>query len=383
LIIGLRMGIKNKDDSLILLILVTMTEREYLVALYSFLPFGPARGKLLISYFGSSKKVWNASEKKLREVGLRDKIVKDFGKHREEFDFVSYFNRLNKLSVEYVTINDSNYPFNLTDLDDAPLVLYIKGKLKSSDVNAVAIVGSRKMTSYGREVTERFALELANFGVTIVSGLAFGIDVVAHKASLAAGGRCIAVLASGLDQITPCTNEWLGIKIIKSGGALVSEYPLGTVPHRSFFPFRNRIISGLSKAVLIVEGMRKSGTLHTASHAAKQGREVFAIPGQITSPMSGAPHFLIKRGAKMTTSVEDVMDELDMQLKVDKDMVEKVLPTDENELRLLEILASEALHLDEIARASTLKVGDVSARLTVMELKGLVKNIGNGVYKKC
>lgn len=359
-----------------------LTEREYLVALYSFLPFGPARIKLLRKYFGSAEKTWKTKSKKLIEIGLRPKTVDKFEKHREEFSFNKYFNNLKKSNIDYVTIDDANYPENLIDLDDAPSVLYVKGKLSLDDVNAVAIVGSRKMTSYGKEVTKKFASELASYGVTIVSGLAFGIDVAAHKTCLEVGGRCIAVLASGVDVITPRSNEWLGVEIIKKGGAIVSEFPPGTIPQRQFFPHRNRIISGLSKAVIVVEGMKKSGTLHTASHAANQGRQVFAVPGQITSPMSGAPHFLIKNGAKIAMNTQDILEELDLQLKVDKEAVERVMPSDETEKKLLETLANEPLHMDEITRVSNLPVSDISAKLTIMELKGLVKNMGGGVYRR-
>jgi len=359
-----------------------MTERQALVALYSYIYFGPARTKLLLDYFGSASAAWNASEMKLIEIGLNSERVKDFVNYRKGFNSTTYFERLKKHNIDYLTINDSNYPENLVDLDDAPLVLYVRGKLKLEDANAVAIVGSRNITSYGREVTEKFATELAGVGITIVSGLAFGVDVVAHKSALEAGGRAIAVLASGPDVITPRSNEWLGLKIQKTGGAIVSEFPPGTTPQRSFFPHRNRIISGLSKAVIVIEGREKSGTLHTASHAAKQGREVFAVPGQITSPMSGAPHFLLKKGAKLALSVKDILDELNLQLGVDKEKLDKIMPETPEEEKLSEIIVNEPMHLDEIVRISGLNVADISARLTIMELKGIVKNIGGGVYKK-
>ena len=243
------------------------------------------------------------------------------------------------------------------------------------------MVGSRKISSYGREVATRFASEFASFGVTVVSGLAFGIDAASHKAALDSGGNCIAVLASSVDNITPRSNIWLGKKIIESGGLVVSEYPLETEVQKGFFPFRNRIISGLSKAVIVVEGMEKSGTLHAASHAAKQGREVFAVPRQITSSLSGAPHYLIKNGSSIAFSAKDVLDELDLQLKVDKKAVEKIMPSDKLEEKILKVLETEEKHADEIARELKLSASDVSAKLTMMELKGLVKNIGGGEYK--
>lgn len=299
-----------------------MSERQYLVALYSHIPFGPVRTKLLVDYFGSAERAWKANREKLLEVGLRPRRVNDFLNYREKFDPKEYFERLKKLSIDYITINDPNYPRNLVGLENAPLVLYIKGKISVNDSNAVAIVGSRKMTSYGREVTQDFVAELASLGITIVSGLARGVDTSAHKTALEAGGRTIAVLACGLDLVYPLENTLLADKISQNG-ALLSEYPLVYPPLRGNFVNRNRIISGLSKAVIVVQGEKKSGTLLTASHAAGQGRPLFAVPGEITSPLSGAPHFLIQCGAKMATSVKDVLEELDLQLRVDKKRVEK------------------------------------------------------------
>jgi len=359
-----------------------MMEREYLIALYSFLAFGPVRTDLLIKYFGSSQKAWNAPSKKLIEVGLQQKIVKEFDSYRQKFDFKGYFSSLKNLSIKVLTKDDRNYPINLKDLPDAPFVLYVRGELKDSDVNSVAIVGSRKMTSYGKEVTTRFASELGRLGLTVISGLAFGVDFAAHAACLEAGGRCIAVLAGGVDRITPRTNEWLGRKIISSGGAVISEFPPGTTPQRYYFPFRNRIISGMSRAVIVVEGAIKSGTIHTANHAANQGRSVFAVPGMITSPMSQAPLYLIKNGAKVLTETKDILEELDVQIRVDQKVVERTMPSGKDEEKLYQLLQKEPLHIDELARTTGLTVPEISASLTVMELKGLVKNNGGGIYKR-
>lgn len=267
-----------------------MSEREYLLLLTSFIPFGPVRIKLLLSYFGSARRIWKADAKKLLQLGLGKEKALQFFEYRKNFKEKEYFNRLKKFSINFLTLNDKDYPENLKQLSNAPDVLYIKGKLKSADVNAVAIVGSRKMTAYGKEVTERFSSELASIGITIISGLARGIDTVSHQSALMANGRTIAVLGCGLDMVYPPENFKLA-KEIERNGALISEYPLGYPAKPINFASRNRIISGLSKAVLVVEGAVKSGTLLTASHAAEQGRTVFAIPGQITSPLSGAPLF--------------------------------------------------------------------------------------------
>lgn len=358
-----------------------MTEREYLVLLYSFIPFGPARCGLLLSFFGSAKRAWGAKAKELLSVGLSQKLTEGFVGFRESFDPVAYFKELKKKEISFVTLDDPKYPENLAGLFDAPPVLYVMGEIKRSDASAIAIVGSRKKTSYGAEVTERFAGELASLGITIVSGLARGIDTAAHEAALGVGGRTLAVLACGLDKVYPPENTVLAKKIVKNG-AVISEYPLGHPALRINFASRNRIISGLSRAVIVVEGQEKSGTLLTASAAANQGRTVFAVPGQITSPMSAAPHFLIKQGAKMVTGVSDILAELDWELKVDREEVEKILPSTKDEEELLQILANEPFHLDEMARMSKLPVAEISARLTIMELKRMVKNMGGGVYKK-
>lgn len=359
-----------------------MNEKEFLTLLSTFDPFGPVRLKLLLSFFGSAKKVWGLKSSELTKVGLSQIVTGQFIKHRSSFDAQGYFKKLDHLSIKVLTLFDEGYPENLKALPDAPYVLYVRGTLKKTDNQAVAIIGSRVMTSYGRDVTQKFATQLSNFGITVISGLALGVDAEAQRAAILAGGRTIAVLASGLDIITPLTNQALAMKFIKGSGALISEYPLGHRPFRSDFAVRNRLISGLAKAVIVIEGRMKSGTFYTVNAAAAQGRPVFAVPGPITAPTSQAPNYLIQNGAKLITSVKDVLDELDLQLKVDHEALERVMPASKDEAKLLAVLENEPLHLDELARISTLEVGTLSARLTIMELKGLVKNLGQGVYKK-
>jgi len=284
--------------------------------------------------------------------------------------------------IRYLLNIDKEYPQALVEQVNSPVVLYFKGSSNIFNKDAIAIVGSRKMTSYGKEVASRFSSELSTLGVVIVSGLARGIDTTAHGACVESGGKTIAVLAGGLDNIYPRENEYLAREIIKKGGVLVSEYPLGHPAFRENFPNRNRIISGLAKAVLVVEGEKNSGTLLTAKHAGEQGKTVFAVPGQITSPLSQAPHYLIRNGASIAFDPVDLVEELDLQLRVDKIKVEKLLPTNKAEEKILKIIANEPLHLDEIVRLSSLALKEVSSNLTIMELKGIVKNVGKGVYKK-
>jgi DNA processing protein len=359
-----------------------MLESEYLTAIYAFNYFGPARVRLLLSYFKSPKRIWKSTEKELIETGLTDAKVSEFSKFRNEFNIEDYFSRLTKLNIKVVTILDKNFPKNLKGLDGAPLLLYYKGNLDCLKANCVAIVGTRKMTAYGREVTQKFSSELANFGVTIISGLAYGVDTAAHRGCLSVGGKTAAVLGNGLDTIYPQENTGLAEEIVKTGGAIISEFPLGYPSLPVNFAIRNRIVSGLSDAVIVVEGAEKSGTLLTATHAAEQGKTVFAIPGQITSPLSFAPLFLLKNGAKLATETKDILDELDMQVKVDKEKIAKIIPDSPEEEKLLVILENEPLHLDELVRMSGCTTAEISARLTIMEMKGMVGSMGNGIYKR-
>jgi DNA processing protein len=358
-----------------------MTESQYLTAIYAFTYFGPARTRLLVSYFKTARKIWESTSEKLAETGLSKNKVNEFANFRKDFDIESYFEKLSKLNIKVTTFLDKDFPRVLKELNGAPAVLYYKGSLKGLTRNSVAIVGTRKMTSYGREVTEKFSGELGSFGVTIISGLARGVDTAAHKACLISGGITVAVLGNGLDSIYPPENKLLAEEIVKKGGAIISEYPLGYPAIPINFAVRNRIVSGLSNCVLVIEGAEKSGTLLTASHAAEQGKTVFAVPGQITSPLSKAPLYLLKNGAKIATETKDILDELDMDIKVDREKMEKIVPDSPEEAKIMEILENETMHLDELVRISGKKTSEISARLTIMEMKGMVKNLGGGKYK--
>lgn len=358
-----------------------MIEKEFLVALYAFIPFGPVRMKLLLSYFETAENVWKASQKELVEIGLTKKTVLAFGEHKRKFSFKKYFSSLEKHRIAVITELDDEYPRLLKDLKSAPCVLYVRGNLKKEDYDAVALVGSRKMTTYGREVTTQFSSTLASTGITIVSGLALGIDAIAHKSALEAGGRTIAVIARGLDKTYPATNISIAREIIKSGsGAIISEYPLGYPALKNNFAERNRIISGLSKAVVVIEGMKKSGTLLTATHAANQGKTVFAVPGNITSPLSGAPFFLLENGAKMATCPEDILLDLESEIRVNKKAMDAIVPEDDDEKVILLSLSKEKKYIDEIVRETKLSISKVTSKLSMMEIKGVIKHLGGGLY---
>jgi DNA processing protein len=353
-----------------------------LAATCGFAGFGPVRIRLLLSYFDSAREMWSSGQKKLAQLGLPPKLISGFDEYRRDFDISGYFAKLKDLGICVFSISDKDYPDNLRELPDAPPVLYIRGTLKKTDRNAVAIVGTRMMTSYGREVAGELACKLTGYGVTIVSGLALGVDAQAQKSALGSGGRTIAVLASGLDIISPQSNRFLAMEILKGNGAIVSEYPLGHVPFKSDFAIRNRLISGLSKAVVVVEARMKSGTFYTVNAALSQGRPVYAVPGPITSYCSEAPNYLIQNGAKLITSAKDVIEELGLGIRVDPQSMEKIMPANEDEQRFMDLLDTEPLHLDELVRMSGVPIGTVSARLTVMEIKGMVKSLGGGVYRK-
>jgi len=289
-----------------------MNERKYLVLVSTYIPFGPKRTKLLHDYFGSFKSIWKSRAYSLLKVGLSRKLVDGFIKHRKYTSESTYFDRLKKLKIKFVTIYDKKFPRRLKEIPSCPLVLYFKGTLLEEDENSIAIVGSRSMTYYGREISRKFSTELSSKGVVIISGLARGIDTIAHKSALEVSGRTLAVLGCGLDIIYPKENEELSRTIIRNG-ALISEYPPGYPPLPRNFPARNRLISGLSNGVLVVEGRQRSGTLITAKHAANHGKTVFAVPGNITSQLSDAPHWLIQNGCLLVTSVSDILEELQVR----------------------------------------------------------------------
>lgn len=216
--------------------------------------------------------------------------------------------KLSKYGVRIITLQDEEYPSNLKEIHNPPPVLYVIGNLLPADNNAIAIVGARKCTEYGRKTTSDLANGIARKGITIISGLAVGIDTAAHEAAVRNGSRTIAVLANGLDMIYPPSNKLLAEKIIENG-ALISEYPIGMMPLKQNFPARNRIISGLSKGVLLTEATDKSGTLHTVNFALEQNRDIYVVPGPIDSPMSVLPNSLIKLGAKPITEVGEILED--------------------------------------------------------------------------
>lgn len=358
-----------------------MNERKYWLG-FSLIPeIGPKRIVQLLNAFGSLESAWNASETQIRRAGLDKNPTNNLLKWRGKLQLDNELSKLERLGVSLLTLVDDAYPSGLKQLSDPPPVLYVRGTLTPADTRALAVVGTRKATTYGRDAAYSLSYQLAQQGITIISGLAHGIDAAAHRAALDAGGRTLAVMGSGIDRLYPADHQKLAQEIARQG-ALITEFPLGTAPEKNNFPRRNRLISGLSLGVLIVEAPEHSGALITAEIASNQGRDVFAVPGSIFNPMSSGTNRLIQDGAKLIMNVKDVLDELDMTYQhiETRNTAERLAPTDETEARLLSFLGREPVHVDEIVRQCGLPVATVTSTLTLLELKGLARSAGHMQY---
>jgi len=342
---------------------------------------GPSRFKKLYNFFPSMELAFFADFKNLKKAGFSEKIADLFTDQRRGIDPDKEFERLLADQIEIITIKDKNYPKLLKEIYNPPALLYIRGNLKKQDEFAVAVVGTRKPSNYGRQVVPMIVQDLTENKITIVSGLAMGIDSLSQETCLASGGRTIAVLGSGVDNnsIYPRINYNLAQEIIKNG-ALVSEYPPGTDPRKEHFPARNRIISGLCLGVLVIEAGESSGALITAHFALDQNREVFSTPGNIFSPNSFGTNNLIKKGAKLVTSSQDVLDELNLSLATEYVKTQSIIPDTPEEAEILKNLSHEPTHVDKIIKKTKLPVSKVNSTLSMMELKGKVKNLGNANY---
>jgi len=356
-------------------------EKLYWLAFSVFRGIGPKRFALLRNFFGSAKKAWQAPRERLLKAGLGPKLTAAFIEFRKSFRPDSYFLRLREKKIGCLFLDQKNYPDNLRKIDNPPFVLYVKGEIRSRDHSALAVVGTRRMTAYGGQVTESLVSELVGAGLAIVSGLARGIDSLAHRIALQAGGRTIGVLAGGLDRCYPPENRPLIEQIVNGRGAVVSESPLGVAATPGSFPARNRIIAGLSLGTVVIEGEQKSGALITARCAADQGRKVFAVPGPITSRFSAGPARLIKMGAKVVWRVEDILEELEIKTPTRPSVSDQALPASPAEKTLLALIKDEPKHLDQLVRESGFDTAQVASIMGLMEIKGKVKNLGGMVYR--
>lgn len=356
-----------------------MAYRKYWVGFSKVTGIGPGKLRILLERFGDLESAWFATSKELNAAGLDGKTADNFIDQRSRLQLDVEMAKLEKLNVQALTWEDRSYPARLKEIYAPPPVLYIRGAIIPEDEVSVGVVGTRKATVYGRDVTYRMVRDLVAHGVTVISGLAKGIDTTAHRLAIENGGRTIAVLGCGVDIVYPPENANLASAIVDNG-ALVSEYPLGTKPDAKNFPPRNRIISGLSLGTLVTEAGERSGAQITASFALEQNREVFAVPGNVNSPASRGTNRLIQQGAKLVLEVSDMLEELNL-VTIDRQMeMREFVPDDENEALLLRCLSAEATHIDEIRRDSGLPIAVVSATLAMMELKNIVRQVGNMTY---
>ena len=356
-----------------------MDDKKYWIGFNLIKGIGAVRMQGLVAYFGELESAWRASPADLAGAGLGLKLIERVVTARDSVDLDRVWEKIEKQGIKILTWQDESYPQRLKEIDQPPPVLYIRGEYLPDDLFAVAIVGTRRVTPYGRQITEELSSFLAANGLTVISGLARGVDAIAHQTALKAGGRTIGVLGSGVDKIYPPEHRGLAEQMMEQG-AIISDYSPGTPPEASNFPPRNRIISGLSLAVVVIEAGETSGALITAEFAAEQGRDVFAVPGSILAPQSKGTNKLIQNGALPLLSVNDLMQTLDITRVGKQKVVRRIMPADATEAKLLSVLGSEPLHVDEIRNQSELPIEKVSASLALMELKGIVRQVGGMNY---
>ncbi len=325
----------------------------------------------------------NLTASRFTKAGIKENIASEWSQFIEKFDVDYELEQLQNQKISLITSNDEAYPPLLREIADPPFLLYAKGNVKCLHKQTMAVVGSRKHTHYGSQIVETLVPSLAIGGVVVVSGLAYGIDALAHRATLKAGQQTAAVVACGLDRIYPSDHMSLAEEIIKKDGVIISEYALGTPPLKQHFPARNRIIAGVSSGTLIVECDVQSGAMITAHHALEQNRDVFAVPGPITSPLSAGPNALLRMGAIPVVSVSDLLDYLGLAKNValgNRQAIDRTLS--KLERAVFELLSNEPLHVDSLVEASKLEMAEINSALLFLEVKGLIKNVGAANYVK-
>lgn len=359
-----------------------MTYKKYWVGLSSISCLGPKRILNIINHFGTAQKAWHASREQFVEVeGISQKIASQIEKERKNIDLSIKLKQLQDNDIKVITYEDENYPQVLKYIHYPPALLYVKGEFNFQDQKVVGIVGTRKYTSYGKRVATKIAGSLTRFGFTIVSGLARGIDTFAHRSTLDSGGRTVAVLGCGIDVIYPRQNINLAREIVKEG-ALISEFPPGTPPAAGNFPRRNRIISGLAYGLVVVEAAEKSGALITADYALEQGKDVFAVPGNIDSPYSRGCNKLIKEGAVMVGNPLDIVQEMGYDFTDESGLQYNFADYTDEEKRLLAVLDPQPMHIDEILKRNKLSSQKLNSLLTSLELKGAVRQLIGKYFQK-
>jgi len=353
-----------------------MSDLKYWLAFNYVNGIGPAKVQALLGAFGDLERAWHAGESQLRDIGFDARAIDSLREARQKLDLDAYATKVAASGAQALTWESADYPGLLRQIPATPPVLFVRGAFAPVDDWAVAVVGTRRLSAYGRLVTHDLATALARNGITIVSGLARGIDGVAHRAALEADGRTIAVMGCGIDRVYPPEHRDLAHAIVDGHGALVTDFPLGTEPSSINFPARNRLISGLALGVLVIEAGERSGALITARFALEQDRDVFAVPGNVNSPVSVGTNRLIQQGAKLVTRIEDILEELNLRMVTEQQAAQAVLPDSAEEAALLSQLSSQPLHVDDLGRLTGMPSYLVSSTLTLMELKGMVQQVG-------
>jgi DNA processing protein len=355
----------------------------YYLAFSHFFGIGPIKLKALVGRFGSVKSAYNATENDLSSI-IGQTTAKKFIRFKNIFDPAKELTELNKKQISIICWEDDKYPPLLKNISDPPICLYVKGNVNNFDFNkmTIGIVGTRTPTIYGQQIARKFSSELTKAGFTVISGLAIGIDTISHWSCLDESGKTIAVLGCGVNIIYPADNRNLYYKIIEKGGLIISEFPPDQLVLKGLFISRNRIISGLSKGVIIIEGGEHSGALITARYAAEQGREVFAPPSPINSNMSKAPNILLKEGAKLITSVNDIFEEFNLKIAPAK--IEDILKNLTAEERsIVELLVKKSFVVDEIVVSLTIPTNQILNTLSILEIKGIIEKNSQNQYQLC
>ena len=363
-----------------------MNTKQAYIALNLLPNIGPIRGRRLLENFGTAKSILAAPPKELVQVrGIGKEASRTIANWQKEIDLKAELKKIQTLNIGIITPEDQEYPSLLREIYDPPLVLYSWGKLKKSDSEAVSIVGSRQATYYGKETARKLGFQLANAGLCVVSGMARGIDSAAHEGALAAGGRTIAVIGSGLGKIYPPENQQLAEKI-SSNGAVISEFPVDFPPQKRSFPQRNRIVAGWARGTLVIEAGARSGALITAAQASDSNRDVFAVPGQIDRPASAGTNRLIQQGAKLVMNAKDVIEEMPPELQhlTETRAIGRSSGSilSNHEKIIYHALGDHQAHIDELANQVNMRVPEVSATLLKLELKQLIKQLPGNYFVK-
>ncbi len=354
---------------------------KYWLSIGKNVKIGPCGFNEILATNVSFEEIWHMNINSLKSLKLPERLISEIIHARENYNPDEVITELVGNGINAITIKDDDYPEQLRQIYNPPPILYYKGTFDKDEI-FIGIVGSRVPTDYGASLTREIAYNLSRAGITVVSGLALGIDAIANSSALDAQGRTIAVLGCSLERIYPSTNRDLGEKIVSSGlGAIISEYPVGTITQKQHFPARNRIISGLSIGLVVAEAAENSGSLITACSALEQNREVFAFPGSIYNKNCKGTNNLIKNGAHLITNANDVLDVLNLITPKEIVKARKILPRNTDEKTIFEILNAEPLHINEIIKRTNLPQAKISSVLTLMEIEGKVKHLGGMVYK--